>query len=401
MDTTLAVRVTRIKPSPTLAVTAKAAELRAAGEDVLSLAAGEPDFDTPEHVKEAAIRALRDGKTKYTPVGGTPALKKAIIAKHARDNGLEYKASQVLASVGGKQACYNVCQALLNAGDEVLIPAPYWVSYPDMALLADGEPVIIPTTAESRFKMTPEALEAAITPNSRLLFLNSPSNPSGMAYTRAELAALGEVLLRHPRIVIASDDMYEKIVYDDFAFTTIAQVVPELYERTLTLNGLSKAYCMTGWRVGYAAGAPELIKAMNMIASQSTTSTSTISQWAAVEALRGPQDFIAEHNAVFKERRDLVVSMLNQANGIECATPEGAFYVYPSAAGMLGKTTPDGDVLKTDEDVAKYLLGSEGVAVVHGEAFGLSPHFRISYATATDLLEEASTRIQRACAALD
>ncbi len=365
----LAERLSSIKPSPTIAINTLSQELKAQGRDVIGLAAGEPDFDT-------------------------------ICDKLKTDNNLDYTPAQIHVGCGGKQTIYNALFATLNEGDEVIVAAPYWVSYTDITLLCGGVPVVVNTTQETGFKITPEALEAAITPKTKWLMMNSPCNPSGAAYTAEELKALGEVLLRHPHVWIMPDDMYEKIVYDDFVFTTIAEVVPELYDRTLTLNGMSKAFCMTGWRVGYAAGAPDLIKAMNMIASQSTTSTSTISQWAAVEALRGPQDFIAEHNEVFKERRDLVVSMLNQANGIECATPEGAFYVYPSAAGMLGKKTPDGVVLNSDEDVARYLLESEGVAVVHGEAFGLSPHFRISYATATDLLEEACTRIQRACAAL-
>tara|TARA_R110002110_G_scaffold376568_2_gene586753 strand:- start:264063 stop:265265 length:1203 start_codon:yes stop_codon:yes gene_type:complete len=396
----LAERLNSIKPSPTIAINTLSQELKAQGRDVIGLAAGEPDFDTPQNIKDAAVRAMAEGKTKYVSPAGIPELREAICEKFKADNDLDYEPGQIHVGCGGKQTIYNALFATLNAGDEVIVAAPYWVSYTDITLLCDGVPVVVNTTQETGFKITPEALEAAITPKTKWFMMNSPCNPSGAAYTADELKALGEVLLRHPHVWIMPDDMYEKIVYDDFEFTTIAQVVPELYDRTLTLNGMSKAYCMTGWRVGYAAGAPELIKAMNMIASQSTTSTSTISQWAAVEALRGPQEFIAEHNIIFKERRDLVVSMLNQANGLECATPQGAFYVYPSAAGMLGKTTPDGDMLNSDEDVAKYLLGSEGVAVVHGEAFGLSPHFRISYATATETLEDACTRIQRACGAL-
>tara|TARA_A100001037_G_scaffold306107_1_gene349275 strand:- start:575 stop:1777 length:1203 start_codon:yes stop_codon:yes gene_type:complete len=396
----LADRLSSIKPSPTIAINTLSQELKAEGRDVIGLAAGEPDFDTPQNIKDAAARAMADGKTKYVSPAGIPELREAICEKLKTDNDLEYTPAQIHVGCGGKQTIYNALFATVDPGDEVIVAAPFWVSYTDITLLCEGTPVVVETTQETGFKITPEALEAAITPKTKWFMMNSPCNPSGAAYTADELRALGEVLLRHPQVWIMPDDMYEKIVYDDFEFATIAQVVPELYERTLTLNGMSKAYCMTGWRVGYAAGAPDLIKAMNMIASQSTTSTSTISQWAAVEALRGPQDFITEHNAVFKERRDLVVSMLNQANGIECATPQGAFYVYPSAAGMLGKKTSDGKVLGSDEDVARYLLESAGVAVVHGEAFGLSPHFRISYATATDLLEDACSRIQRACAAL-
>ncbi len=396
----LASRLNAIKPSPTIAINTLSQELKARGRDVIGLAAGEPDFDTPQNVKDAAARAMAEGKTKYVAPAGIPELREAICDKLRDDNELEYTPAHIHVGCGGKQTIYNALFATIDPGDEVIVAAPYWVSYTDITLLCGGVPVVVETTQETGFKLTPEALDAAITPKTKWLMLNSPCNPSGAAYTADELRALGEVLLRHPHVWIMPDDMYEKILYDGFEFATIAQVVPELYERTLTLNGMSKAYCMTGWRVGYAAGATDLIKSMNMIASQSTTSTSTISQWAALEALRGPQDFIAEHNVVFKERRDLVVSMLNQANGITCATPEGAFYVYPSAAGMIGKKTPDGDVLSNDEDVARYLLESEGVAVVHGEAFGLSPHFRISYATATDLLEEACTRIQRACAAL-
>lgn len=396
----LADRLSSIKPSPTISINTLSQELKAQGRDVIGLAAGEPDFDTPQNVKDAANRAMAEGKTKYAPPAGIPPLREAICEKLKTDNELEYTPAQISVGCGGKQTIYNALNATLNRGDEVIVAAPYWVSYTDITLLSDGVPVVVECPAEAGFKITPEQLEAAITPNTKWFMMNSPCNPSGAAYTADELKALGEVLKRHEHVWIMPDDMYEKIVYDDFQFTTIAQVVPELFDRTLTLNGLSKAYCMTGWRVGYAAGPVELIKAMNMIQSQSTTSTSTISQWAAVEALTGPQDFIAEHNKVFKERRDLVVSMLNQASGIECATPTGAFYVYPSVAGLIGKKTPDGNTLATDEDVVTYLLESEGVAAVHGEAFGLSPYFRISYATATDLLEEACSRIQRACAAL-
>jgi aspartate aminotransferase len=396
----IADRLSRIKPSPTVAVAGKATELKAAGEDVIGLGAGEPDFDTPEHIKQAAADAMAAGKTKYAPVAGIPELRRAICDKFKRDNDLTYTPDQITVNCGGKQSIYNAMMASLNPGDEVIIPAPYWVSYPDITLLAEGEPVIVDCPENANFKLTPEILEAAITPKTKWLILNSPSNPTGAAYTRDDLAALGEVLKKHPHVWVMTDDMYEFIIYDDFEFTTIAQVVPELYDRTLTLNGLSKAYCMTGWRVGYAAGSVELIKAMNKIQSQSTTSTSTISQWASVAALDGDHSFIAEHNKVFKERRDLVVSMLNQASGLTCATPEGAFYVYPSCAGLMGKKTLEGKVIGTDEDFVTYLLESEGVAAVHGEAFGLSPHFRISYATSTDLLEDACQRIQRACAAL-
>jgi aspartate aminotransferase len=396
----IADRLSRIKPSPTIAVSTKAAELKTAGADVIGLGAGEPDFDTPEHIKQAATAAMAAGKTKYAPVAGIPELRRAICDKFKRDNGLTYTPDQITVNCGGKQSIYNALMASLNPGDEVIIPAPYWVSYPDITLLAEGEPVIVNCPENANFKMTPAALEAAITPKTKWLILNSPSNPTGAAYTRADMVALGEVLKKHPHVWVMTDDIYEFIVYDDFEFTTFAQAVPEMYDRTLTLNGLSKAYCMTGWRVGYAAGPVDIIKAMNKIQSQSTTGTSTISQWASVAALDGDHSFIPEHNKVFKDRRDLVVSMLNQATGLTCATPEGAFYVYPSCAGAMGKTTPEGKLLKTDEDFVTYLLETEGVAAVHGEAFGLSPHFRISYATSTDLLEDACQRIQRACAAL-
>jgi aspartate aminotransferase len=396
----IADRLSRIKPSPTVAVAGKATEMKAAGADVIGLGAGEPDFDTPEHIKQAAADAMAAGKTKYAPVAGVAELRRAICDKFKRDNGLTYTPDQITVNCGGKQSIYNAMMSTLNPGDEVIIPAPYWVSSPDITLLAEGEPVIVDCPESANFKLTPDMLEAAITPKTKWLILNSPSNPTGAAYTRADLAALGEVLKKHPHVWVMTDDMYEFIIYDDFEFTTIAQVVPELYDRTLTLNGLSKAYCMTGWRVGYAAGSVELIKAMNKIQSQSTTSTSTISQWASVAALDGDHSFIAEHNKVFKERRDLVVSMLNQATGLSCATPEGAFYVYPSCAGLMGKKTPEGKAIETDEDFVTYLLESEGVAAVHGEAFGLSPYFRISYATSTEALEDACQRIQRACAAL-
>jgi aspartate aminotransferase len=391
----------RIKPSPTIAVTNKAAELKAAGRDVIGLGAGEPDFDTPDHVKEAAIAAIRAGDTKYTAVDGTKALKTAIAAKFKRDNGLDYAVEQVTVNVGGKQTIYNAMMATLNPGDEVIIPAPYWVSYPDIVLLAGGVPIPIKTTLEDNFIVQPEALERAITPRTRWLILNSPSNPSGAAYTRAQLKALADVLMRHPHVWVLTDDMYEHILFDGFEFATIAQVEPALYERTLTMNGASKAYAMTGWRIGYAAGPVPLIKAIAKIQSQSTSNPSSISQAATVAALNGPQEFLKQRAEAFRERRDLVVSMLNQTAGaLSCPRPQGAFYVYPSCAGMIGKTTPAGTVLQTDEDVAGYLLEARGVAVVHGEAFGLSPYFRISYATSVSILEDACRRIQEACGAL-
>jgi len=396
----IASRLARIKPSPTVAVTTKAAELKAAGRDVIGLGAGEPDFDTPEHIKEAAVAAMKAGQTKYTPVAGTVALRQAIQAKFKRENGLDYGLDEITVGCGGKQIIYNAMMATLEPGDEVIIPAPYWVSYPDIALLAEGTPVIVECAEADGFKMRPEALEKAITKRSKWLILNSPSNPTGAAYSRAELEALCEVLKAHDHVLVLSDDIYEHVIYDDFVFSTAAEVAPELKPRTLTLNGVSKAYCMTGWRVGYGAGPAELINAMNKIQSQSTTHTASISQAAAAAALDGPQDFIAEHNAVFKDRRDLVVSMLNQAPGLACARPEGAFYVYPSCAGCMGKKTAEGKRLESDEDFVTYLLEAEGVAAVHGAAFGLSPYFRVSYAAATELLEEACRRIQRACAAL-
>jgi aspartate aminotransferase len=396
----IATRLSNIKPSPTIAVTQKARELKAAGRNIISLGAGEPDFDTPDNIKEAAIAAIRAGDTKYTAVDGTPALKKAICAKFSRENGLEYTPEQVTVGTGGKQVLYNALMATLNPGDEVIIPAPYWVSYPDMVLLAEGTPVPVECPAEVGFKLQAADLEKAITPKTKWLILNSPNNPTGAAYTRAELKALTDVLVRHPHVWVMTDDMYEHLNYDGFEFTTPAQVEPSLYDRTLTINGVSKAYAMTGWRIGYAAGPKELIKAMGVIQSQSTSNPSSVSQAAAVEALNGPQDFIKTRAEAFKERRDLVVSMLNQATGIKCHKPEGAFYVYPSCEGTIGKTTPEGKVIGTDEDFVTYLLESEGVAVVQGSAFGLAPFFRISYATSTKELEDACQRIQRACAAL-
>ncbi|MGF1455250.1 MAG: pyridoxal phosphate-dependent aminotransferase [Alphaproteobacteria bacterium] len=390
----------RVQPSATIAVTQKARDLRARGRDVIGLGAGEPDFDTPDAIKKAAIAAIERGETKYTPVDGIPELKQAIVDKFKRDNGLTYTTAQASVSSGGKQVIYNAMVATLNPGDEVIIPAPYWVSYPDIVRLAGGVPVFVETRLEDGFKLRADALEAMITARTKWIILNSPSNPSGAAYTAAELKPITDVLLRHPQVWVLTDDMYEKIVYDDFAFVTPAQVEPGLYDRTLTMNGASKAFAMTGWRIGFACGPEPLIKAMAKLQSQSTSNPCSVSQWAVVEALSGPQDYLAERNTVFKERRDLVVSMLNQAAGIDCPTPEGAFYVYPSCAGCIGKKTPDGTVLASDGDFAAALLEAEGVAIVHGAAFGLSPFFRVSYATSTDALEEACTRIQRFTASL-
>ena len=396
----IAERLSRIKPSPTIAVSTKARELKDAGRDVIGLGAGEPDFDTPDNIKDAAIAAIRSGETKYTAVDGTPALKEAIAAKFKRENGLDYAAGEITVGTGGKQVLYNAFQATLNAGDEVIIPAPYWVSYPDMVLLAEGEPVFVSCGANQNFKLQPEALEAAITPKTRWLVLNSPSNPTGAAYSREEMKALTDVLMRHPHVWVLTDDMYEHLVYDDFEFTTPAQVEPGLKDRTLTMNGVSKAYAMTGWRIGYAGGPQSLIKAIAKVQSQSTSNPSSVSQAAAVEALNGTQDFIGERAEVFRQRRDLVVSMLNDCPGLHCHKPEGAFYVYPSCAGCIGKKTPEGKVIETDEDFVTHLLESVGVAAVHGAAFGLSPHFRVSYATSTEALEEACKRIKQACEAL-
>ena len=396
----IATRLSRIKPSATNALTGRVAELKAEGRDIIGLGAGEPDFDTPDHIKEAAMAALRAGDTKYTPVPGTLALRQAICDKLKRDNDLEYEPNQVTVGCGGKQVIYNAFMASLDPGDEVIVPTPYWVSYPDMVALAEGTPVFVEGAEANGFKITADQLEAAITPRTKWLMLNSPSNPSGGAYTRDELKTLTDVLMRHPQVWLLTDDMYEQVVYDDFEFFTPAQVEPGLYDRTLTVNGHSKVFSMTGWRVGYGAGPLELIKAMNNVQSQSTTHTCSISQAAAVAALEGPMDFLPGWVAAFKARRDLVVSMLNQATGITCRTPEGAFYVYPSCAGVIGKKTPDGTVIENDTDFVSYLLDAEGVAVVQGAAFGLEPYFRISYATSDDLLTDACERIQRACAAL-
>jgi aspartate aminotransferase len=393
----LAERLKRVKPSPTVALTGRVARLKAEGKDIVGLGVGEPDFDTPTHIADAGCDAIRKGFTRYTAVEGIPDLKDAIIAKFKRENGLTYKRDQIIVSTGGKQVLYNALVATLNPGDEVIIPAPYWVSYPEMVLLAGGEPVHIVCPAEQGFKLQPAALEKAITPKTKWIILNSPSNPTGSAYTRDELKAITDVLVRHPHVWVMTDDMYEHLVYDGFRFTTPAEVEPKLFERTLTVNGVSKAYSMTGWRIGYAGGASELITAMTTIQSQATHAPSTISQWAAVEALNGPQDFIPENAAIFKERRDLVVGMLNQAKGINCPRPEGAFYVFPSCAGTIGKTAPSGKKLENDQDFVTELLEAEGVAVVQGSAFGLGPAFRISYAASLNDLEEACKRIQRFC----
>ena len=396
----LSATLSRVKPSPTIAVSAKARELKAAGKDVIGLGAGEPDFDTPDNIKAAAIAAIDAGKTKYTDPDGIPELKQAICDKFQRENGLSYTPAQVSVGTGGKQILYNALMATLNPGDEVVIPAPYWVSYPDMVLLAGGEPVIAEASLESNFKLSPDQLEAAITPKTKWLIFNSPSNPTGAGYSREELKALTEVLMRHPHVWVMTDDMYEHLAYDGFEFCTPAQVEPALYDRTLTCNGVSKAYAMTGWRIGYAAGPEELIKAMRKIQSQSTSNPSSISQWAAVEALNGTQAFLAERAEAFKRRRNLVCEMLNAIDGITCPVPEGAFYVYPSISGLIGKTSPAGTIIENDEVFATSLLEEANVAVVFGAAFGLSPNFRVSYATSDEALTEACTRIQNFCASL-
>ncbi len=396
----LADRLGRIQPSPTMAVTARAAELKAEGHDIIGLGAGEPDFDTPDPVKDAAIAAIRAGYTKYTRVDGAPDLKRAIRDKFRRDNGLDYALDEIIVGAGGKQVLFNAILASVDRGDEVIVPRPYWVSYPDMARIAGGEPVFVDSSAETGFRMTPEALEAAISPRTKWLILNSPSNPSGAAYAPDDLARLTEVLERHPHVWIMADDIYEKIVYDDFVFATVAQVSPALKDRTLTVNGVSKAYAMTGWRVGFAGGPEPLIRGMAKIQSQSTTNAASISQAAAVEALNGDQSFLAARNAAFRKRRDRVVASLNAVPGLSCNVPDGAFYVYPSCAGVIGRRTPDGKTLAGSEDYARYLLESVGVAVVHGAAFGLDPCFRVSYATSDEALEEACARIRRATEAL-
>ncbi len=397
---TLSKTLSRVKPSPTIAVSTMARELKEAGRDVIGLGAGEPDFDTPENIREAGKRAIDEGKTRYTAPDGIPELKQAICAKFRRDNGLEYTPAQVSVGTGGKQILYNALMATLNPRDEVIIPAPYWVSYPDMVLLAGGEPVFVKAGMETGYKITADQLEAAITEKTKWFIFNSPSNPTGAGYTWDELKALTDVLLRHPHVMVMTDDMYEHLVFGDYEFCTPAQVEPKLYDRTLTCNGVSKAYAMTGWRIGYAAGPEQIIAAMRKVQSQSTSNPCSISQWAAVEALNGPQDFIAKHNEIFQRRRDLVVSMLNDAEGIVCPVPEGAFYVYPSIEGCIGKTAPDGTKITDDETFATALLEDKGVAVVFGAAFGLSPYFRVSYATSDEALREACTRIQDFCKSL-
>ena len=396
----LAESLGRIQPSPTIAVTSKARELKAAGRDVIGLGAGEPDFDTPDNIKDAAIKAIRDGHTKYTAVEGIPELRAAIAAKFKRENNLDYKPAQTFVAPGGKTIIYNALLATLNPGDEVIVPAPYWVSYPDIALLGGAKPVVIECSLENGFRLTAEDLEKAITPKTKWLIFNQPSNPTGACYTREQLKAITDVLMKHPQVWVLTDDMYEHLVYGGFKFTTILEVEPGLTDRTLTMNGVSKAYAMTGWRIGYCAGPEDLIKAMAKLQSQSATNATSISQWAAVEALNGPQDFIPKFQKIFEERRDLVVSMLNQATGIECPKPEGAFYVYPSIKKLIGKKMPAGKVIATDGDFASELLEATGVAVVHGAAFGLSPFFRISYATSNAALEEACKRIQSFCNSL-
>jgi aspartate aminotransferase len=397
----IAARMAAIKPSPTIAVTTLASELKAQGRDIIGLGAGEPDFDTPDSIKQAAIRAIEAGQTKYTAVDGTPQLKAAVAAKFRRENGLDYAPEEISVAAGGKQIIFNALMATLDPGDEVIIPAPYWVSYPDMTLIAGGTPVVVSCPEQTGFKLRPEDLEDAIGPRTKWIILNSPNNPSGAAYSEAELRALTDVLVRHPQVWVLSDDIYEHLVYDDFRFTTPAALEPRLKARCLTMNGVAKAYAMTGWRIGYAGGPRELIRAMAKVQSQSTSNPCSISQAATVAALEGPQDFIAERNAIFRQRRDLVVDLLNEAPGLRCHKPEGAFYVYPSCAGAIGGRTPAGEEIRTSEDFARYLLEREGVAVVHGAAFGMDPYFRVSYATATELLEEAGRRIIRACRALE
>ncbi|MEX0281587.1 MAG: pyridoxal phosphate-dependent aminotransferase [Arenibacterium sp.] len=396
----LSATLSRVKPSPTIAMNTLAGELKAQGQDVISLSAGEPDFDTPENIRDAGIVAINAGKTRYTAPDGIPELKQAICDKFARENGLTYTPKQISVGTGGKQNLYNALMATLNPGDEVIIPAPYWVSYPDMVLLAGGTPVPVEASIENGFRLSADQLESAITPKTKWFIFNSPSNPTGAGYSKAQLKALTDVLLRHPHVWVMSDDMYEHLAYDDFKFCTPAEVEPALYDRTLTCNGVSKAYAMTGWRIGYAAGPEELIGAMRKVQSQSTSNPCSISQWAAVEALNGPQDFLATNNEAFKRRRDLVVSMLSEIEGITCPMPEGAFYVYPSIAGLIGKSTAAGRLIDSDETFATALLEETGVAVVFGAAFGLSPNFRVSYAASDDTLKDACSRIQTFCASL-
>ncbi len=398
--TSLSQSIQRIQPSATMAMSGRVTELKAQGIDVIGLSAGEPDFDTPDFVKEAAMKAIRDGETNYTPVDGTMTVKEAVVQKFARDNDLIYKPSEISVNSGGKHTLFNALVATLDSGDEVIIPAPYWVSYPDIVNFAGGTPVVIEAGTDQNYKITPEQLEAAITPKTRWLILNSPSNPTGAAYSGEELKALGDVILPHQDMMVMTDDMYEHIWYADFPFTTMAQVCPDLFDRTLTVNGCSKAYAMTGWRIGFAGGPEWLISAMRKLQSQSTSNPSSISQAAAVAALNGPQDFLVERNAAFQKRRDLVVSMMNDTPGLDCPTPEGAFYVYPDASALMGRTSPKGQVIETDQDLIGYFLDEAQVAAVHGGAFGLSPAFRVSYATSEEILREACTRIQRASAAL-
>jgi len=400
MKDILSQRLTKIKPSLTVSINVKANALRAEGRDVLVLAAGEPDFDTPVNIRNAAVKAMEEGQTRYVPGKGTPALQKAIIKKFQQDNDIKYSPDEIMVGVGGKHIIYNAMMATLNPNDEVIIPAPFWVSYPDIVMLAEGKPVIVKCDASQDFKITPEQLENNITKNTKWLMLNSPSNPTGAVYSFNELKAISEVLLKHPDVLVMTDDIYEKIIYDDNKFFTIASVEPKIKNRTLTLNGVSKAYCMTGWRLGYCGGPKDIIAGMNKIQSQSTTSTSSISMAASVEALNGNQDFIEKHNIQFKKRRDMVVEKLNKIQGLSCAVPSGAFYIYPSCVGIIGKQTPEGNTINTDEDFMNYLLDSEGVAGVHGEAFGLSPYFRISYATDNKTLIDACERIERACSNL-
>ena len=393
----IADRLKRIKPSMTVGINVKANALRAEGKDVLVLAAGEPDFDTPLNIRKAAVTAMEEGQTRYVPGKGTPALQKAIQSKFLKDNNLNYNLDEIIVGVGGKHIIYNAMMATINPEDEVIIPAPFWVSYPDIVLLAEGKPVIVPCPEDQNFKLTADQLEKSITGKTKWLMLNSPSNPTGSLYSKQELQKLADVLLRYPQVLIMSDDIYEKVIYDDLEFSTIASVEPKLKDRCLTLNGVSKSYCMTGWRLGYCGAPKEIIAAMNKIQSQSTTSTSSISMAASVEALNGSQDFIDEHNQAFVRRRDLVVNLLNQIDGLSCLTPQGAFYVYPSCAGVIGKETPEGKKISNDEDFMSYLLESEGIAGVHGAAFGLSPYFRLSYATSDESLKDAGARIKRAC----
>ena len=393
----IADRLKRIKPSMTVGINVKANALRAEGKDILVLAAGEPDFDTPLNIRKAAVTAMEEGQTRYVPGKGTPALQKAIQSKFLKDNNLHYDLDEIIVGVGGKHIIYNAMMATINPEDEVIIPAPFWVSYPDIVLLAEGKPVIVPCPEDQKFKLTADQLEKSITDKTKWLMLNSPSNPTGSLYSKQELQKLADVLLKYPQVLIMSDDIYEKVIYDDLEFSTIASVEPKLKDRCLTLNGVSKSYCMTGWRLGYCGAPKEIIAAMNKIQSQSTTSTSSISMAASVEALNGTQDFIDEHNQAFVRRRDLVVNLLNQIDGLSCLTPQGAFYVYPSCAGVIGKVTPDGQKISNDEDFMSYLLDSEGIAGVHGAAFGLSPYFRLSYASSDEILKDACARIKRAC----